>query len=124
MKIINSLHGMKTHYISSRHKAYLDSSLPHNSFPPCFTPDAATLSFDGTQYVRMFSDQESNTQAEDITFRFRTNRPNGLLLATTSTLSSDRLELALQAGKLRLTVKLGDKDKVRRCNTSFYSLLI
>lgn len=78
------------------------------------TLDAATLSFDGTQYVRMFSDQESNTQAEDITFRFRTNRPTGLLLSTTSTLSSDRLELALQAGKLRLTVKLGDKDKVRK----------
>ena len=78
--------------------------------------DAATLSFDGSQYVRMFSDQESNTQAEDITLRFRTNRPVGLLLSTTSTLSSDRLELALQAGKLRLTVKLGDKDKV---STSF-----
>lgn len=77
------------------------------------SPDAATLSFDGSQYVRVFSDQESNTQAEDITFRFRTNRPTGLLLATTSSQSSDKLELALQAGKLRLTVKLGDRDKVR-----------
>ncbi|XP_045116786.1 neurexin-1-like isoform X2 [Portunus trituberculatus] len=85
----------------------------HTAFvgPTC-GKDAATLSFDGSQYVRMFSDEESNTQAEDITFRFRTNRPVGLLLSTTSTLSSDRLELALQAGKLRLTVKLGDKDKV------------
>ncbi|XP_042239812.1 neurexin-1-like isoform X3 [Homarus americanus] len=85
----------------------------HTAFvgPTC-GKDAATLSFDGTQYVRMFSDQESNTQAEDITFRFRTDRPVGLLFGTTSIQSSDKLELALQAGKLRLTVKLGDRDKV------------
>ncbi|XP_071518617.1 neurexin 1 isoform X3 [Panulirus ornatus] len=85
----------------------------HTAFvgPTC-GKDAATLSFDGSQFVRVFSDRESNTQAEDITFRFRTNQPTGLLLATTSPQSSDKLELALQAGKLRLTVKLGDRDKV------------
>ncbi|XP_069165959.1 neurexin 1 isoform X1 [Procambarus clarkii] len=85
----------------------------HTAFvgPTC-GKDAATLSFDGSQFVKMFSDEESNTQAEDITFRFRTNRPVGLMFATTSTQSSDKLELALQAGKLRLTVKLGDRDKV------------
>ncbi|KAK3867252.1 hypothetical protein Pcinc_027284 [Petrolisthes cinctipes] len=79
---------------------------------PTCGKDAATLNFDGSQYVKMFSTEEINTQAEDISFRFRTRRPVGLLLATTSPHSADKLELALQSGKLRLTVTLGDKDKV------------
>ncbi|KAK7071824.1 Neurexin-2, partial [Halocaridina rubra] len=85
----------------------------HTSFvgPTC-GKDAATLHFDGSQYVRVSAGEESKTQAEDIAFRFRTNRPVGLLLATTSGMSSDKLELALQSGRLRLTVKLGDRDKV------------
>lgn len=65
----------------------------------------------------MFSTEEINTQAEDISFRFRTRRPVGLLLATTSPHSADKLELALQSGKLRLTVTLGDKDKVSNIDT-------
>ncbi|CAL4079401.1 unnamed protein product, partial [Meganyctiphanes norvegica] len=74
--------------------------------------DASTVSFDGMQYVRVSSSQEPSTQAEDIIFRFRTGKPSGLLLATSADLSSDRLELALQSGRVRLTVKLGDRDKV------------
>ena len=52
------------------------------------------------------------TQAEDISLRFRTSRPVGLLLTTWSPVSSDRLELALLSGQLRLLVKLGDRDLV------------
>ncbi|XP_066961792.1 neurexin 1 isoform X2 [Macrobrachium rosenbergii] len=85
----------------------------HTSYvgPTC-GKNAATLHFDGSQYVRVTAGEESSTQAEDIAFRFRTNRPVGLLLTTTSGVSSDKLELALQSGRLRLTVKLGDRDKV------------
>ncbi|XP_042874196.1 neurexin-1-like isoform X2 [Penaeus japonicus] len=85
----------------------------HTTFvgPTC-GKDAATLSFEGNQYFKVTAGDESSTQAEDISFRFRTNRPAGLLVATTSSQSSDKIELALQSGMLRLTVKLGDRDKV------------
>ncbi|XP_076046488.1 neurexin 1 isoform X2 [Oratosquilla oratoria] len=85
----------------------------HTSFvgPTC-GKEASTLSFDGMQYLRMSMGEESRTQAEDISLRFKTSRPSGLLLATTTAMSSDKLELALHSGRVRLTVKLGDRDKV------------
>ena len=62
--------------------------------------------------VQLLGDSEMTTQAEDISLRFRTSRPVGLLLTTWSPVSSDRLELALLSGQLRLLVKLGDRDLV------------
>ena len=73
---------------------------------------SATLQFNGSQMVQMSGDKEKRTQAEDITLRFRTNRPVGLLLTTWSPVSSDRLELALLSGRIRLLVQLGDREVV------------
>ena len=74
---------------------------------------ATTLSFDGTQYMRITLPEESRTEAEDISLRFKTNRPNGLLFATTSATTTDRLELVLEDGKVRLDINLGSGSKVR-----------
>ena len=87
---------------------------------PSTSTDAATLNFNGGQYFKVASRDELSTQAEDVTFRFRTDRPSGLLLATTSAMSSDKIELALQSGMLRLTVKLGDRDMVSIKGGEFY----
>lgn len=58
--------------------------------------------------------EESKTQAEDINVRFHTNRPNGLLIATTTDKkTSDRLDLSLEGGRIRLALNLGDGEEVQ-----------
>ncbi|XP_054713514.1 neurexin-1-like [Uloborus diversus] len=74
--------------------------------------DATTLSFDGTQSMRIAL-SELPTQAEDIRLRFRTTRPSGLLFATASDRSANtHLSAALEAGRLKLVLNLGDGNKV------------
>ncbi|XP_067682449.1 neurexin 1-like isoform X4 [Haliotis asinina] len=72
---------------------------------------ATSLRFDGTQYVKVKFPEESSTEAEDISMRFRTMHPNGLLFMTTSDKTSDRMELYLEAGALELRVDVGSGTK-------------
>nr|CAD7425077.1 unnamed protein product [Timema monikensis] len=74
-------------------------------------PDATTLTFNGSQHMLISVPEESRTQTEDVTLRFRTTRPLGLLLTTSTEQSADRLELAVAGGRVRLTIRLGDKEK-------------
>ena len=73
---------------------------------------ATTVSFDGTQHMKISMPEESRTEAEDISLRFQTQRANGLLFATTSEESVDHLELMLDAGRVRLDADLGSGPKV------------
>lgn len=56
--------------------------------------------------------QESYTEAEDISLRFRTIRSSGLLLMTSSSTSDDAIEIYLDRGACKLTVSLGPGSKV------------
>lgn len=56
-------------------------------------------------------DQEQLTQTEDIVLRFRTSKPLGLLLITSTVQTGDRIELAVAAGRIRMALRLGVKDK-------------
>jgi hypothetical protein len=76
--------------------------------------DSTTLTFNGSQHVLITMPDEFHTQAEDVTLRFRTTRPLGLLLTTNTEQSADRLKLALMGGRVRLMAKLDDKEKVGR----------
>lgn len=58
-------------------------------------------------------DGETQTQTEDLILRFRTAKALGLLMTTNSEESADRIELSVAAGRVRLAVRLGDRDKVR-----------
>lgn len=67
-------------------------------------------------------DSEVITQTEDIILRFRTSKPLGLLLISSTLETGDRIELAVAAGRIRLALRLGvkerkkedkEKDKVR-----------
>ncbi|XP_078001036.1 neurexin-3-like [Glandiceps talaboti] len=73
----------------------------------CFE-DATTVSFDGTQYLRVLMQNESRTEAEEISLRFKTQRAYGLLMATTFKSGYDTLMLELDSGKVKLQVNLGD----------------
>jgi hypothetical protein len=79
----------------------------------CFLmTDSTTLTFNGSQHMLITMPDEFHTQAEDVTLRFRTTRPLGLLLTTNTEQSADRLELALMGGRVRLVARLGDREKV------------
>lgn len=70
------------------------------------------MRFDGTQFVRVTMPEEALTQAEDISLRFRTLHPNGLLFMTQSDVTSDRMDLYLQSGVIYLGVDVGSGQKV------------
>uniref|UniRef100_T1J5X7 Uncharacterized protein n=1 Tax=Strigamia maritima TaxID=126957 RepID=T1J5X7_STRMM len=79
---------------------------------PTCGKDATTLNFNGDQYLRVSLPDESHTQAEDLVLRFRTTRPSGLLLASTTEKTTDRLEVAMELGRIKLAIHLGDKEKI------------
>lgn len=51
-----------------------------------------------------------HTEAEDVSLRFRSQRAYGILMATTSRDSADTLRLELDAGRVKLTVNLGNSS--------------
>lgn len=51
-----------------------------------------------------------HTEAEDVSLRFRSQRAYGILMATTSRDSADTLRLELDAGRVKLTVNLGNNS--------------
>ena len=79
--------------------------------PPCVT-EATTLTFNGSQHLWVSAGSAARSQAEDVALRFRTKFPVGLLMATSSDQTADRLDLVLSGGRVRATVHLGDKEKV------------
>ncbi|XP_050438780.1 neurexin-1a isoform X2 [Adelges cooleyi] len=80
------------------------------------TRDTPAYNFNGSQYVQAVMPDKMTTQAEDMYFRFKTNRPLAMLMKTFDS-SWDRLEIALIVGKIRLALKIGDKEKVVLCGT-------
>ncbi|KAM4690208.1 neurexin-3 isoform 1-T1 [Rhinophrynus dorsalis] len=78
--------------------------------------EASILSYDGSMYMKIVMPVVMHTEAEDVSFRFKSQRAYGLLVATTSRDSADTLRLELDGGKVKLTVNL---DCIRiNCNAS------
>nr|XP_022912901.1 neurexin-1-like isoform X2 [Onthophagus taurus] len=78
---------------------------------PTCGKEAPTLSFNGSQHMAVTMDADVVTQTEDIVLRFRTSKPLGLLLITSTVETGDRIELAVAANRIRLALRLGVKDK-------------
>lgn len=75
--------------------------------------DAATLSFDGAQHFHVNLDSVSRTAAEDWRLRFRTSKSSGLIFSSMPEgQHSGRVELGLDAGRLRFTQYSIDRPKV------------
>lgn len=78
--------------------------------------ELATLAFNGSQHMTIWlaNGQGTKTQTEELIIRFKTSRPAGLLLLTSAESNSpDRLEIALVAGRIRASVRLSDREKVK-----------
>ncbi|XP_077861807.1 neurexin-3 [Saccoglossus kowalevskii] len=69
--------------------------------------DAVTLSFDGTQYLRVGFENEELSDREDVRLRFKTKRAYGILMSTVATNGIDTLMLELDSGRVKLTLNLG-----------------
>lgn len=77
--------------------------------------ESATLAFNGSQHMTIWvgGSHGTRTQTEELVLRFKTTRPTGLLLVTSADSNSpDRLEISLVAGRVRASVRLGDREKV------------
>ncbi|XP_069494006.1 neurexin 3 isoform X34 [Ambystoma mexicanum] len=78
--------------------------------------EASVLSYDGSMYMKIVMPQVMHTEAEDVSFRFMSQRAYGLLVATTSRESADTMRLELDGGRVKLTVNL---ECIRiNCNSS------
>ncbi|XP_066884054.1 neurexin 3 isoform X7 [Kogia breviceps] len=69
--------------------------------------EASILSYDGSMYMKIVMPVVMHTEAEDVSFRFMSQRAYGLLVATTSRDSADTLRLELDGGRVKLMVNLG-----------------
>ncbi|XP_060543373.1 neurexin 3 isoform X20 [Pantherophis guttatus] len=78
--------------------------------------EASVLSYDGSMYMKIVMPMVMHTEAEDVSFRFMSQRAYGLLMATTSRDSADTLRLELDGSRVKLMVNL---DCIRiNCNAS------
>ncbi|XP_050354318.1 neurexin-1 isoform X4 [Nymphalis io] len=86
-----------------------DCSATNYGGPTCGR-ESATIFLNGSQHLTAALGPEHVTQTEELLLRFRTTKA-GLLLRTASEHSADRIELAVAAGRVRASVRLGDREK-------------
>ncbi|KAH0567856.1 hypothetical protein KQX54_015162 [Cotesia glomerata] len=78
-----------------------------------FTTNASILHLNGSQQMTILMPEDSRTQAEEISLRFRTSQPNGLLFATSADSSSDCLQLYLDNGVAKMRIQIQSHEKVK-----------
>ncbi|KAB0804576.1 hypothetical protein PPYR_01546 [Photinus pyralis] len=78
---------------------------------PTCGKESATLNFNGSQHMEVIMDSETETQTEDVILRFRTSKPLGLLFITSTSETGDRIELAVAAGRIRMALRMGVKER-------------
>ncbi|TRZ03228.1 hypothetical protein DNTS_034069 [Danionella cerebrum] len=83
--------------------------------------ESAVLSYDGSMFLKVLMPHAVHTEAEDVSFRFMSQRAYGLLMATTSKESADTLRLELDAGRVRLTVNLVSSSLLHTAFNGFSS---
>ncbi|CAG4930590.1 unnamed protein product [Parnassius apollo] len=86
-----------------------DCSATNYGGPTCGR-ESATIYLNGSQHLTTTLGPEHVTQTEELMLRFRTSKA-GLLLRTSTENSGDRIELAVAAGRVRASVKLGEREK-------------
>lgn len=56
--------------------------------------------------------EDSKTQVEEISLRFKTSKPSGLLLATSLENSLDKIQITLEQGIAKAKLHIGNQEKV------------
>uniref|UniRef100_A0A0C9QZT5 NRX3A_1 protein n=4 Tax=Fopius arisanus TaxID=64838 RepID=A0A0C9QZT5_9HYME len=99
------------HCLEGWNRFYCDCTATAFTGPTC-GKDASILHLNGSQQLTALMPEDSRTQAEEISMRFKTTKPKGLLLATSFENSSDRLQISLEQGVARVRVHIGGREKV------------
>ena len=73
---------------------------------------AATLRFQGNNSMSLKYDQSVEHEADDLIFRFRSVEQNGLLMSSRHDRSSDRLEVTLDAGRIKIFIHVSLVDSI------------
>lgn len=77
--------------------------------------------FPGYRYMMVVADRQADIEADDITIRFRTLEPNGLLLAMRDDYSNERkkdsLEIVINSGELVLHINMDGHETVVHIGT-------
>ena len=73
---------------------------------------AVTFSFDGSQYLTISLTNQSVTEVEYVSVRFKTDRENGLLFTTSSSTTEDKLTVSLDRGRIRVDINLAGVRQV------------
>ena len=72
--------------------------------------EAATLMFNGQQHMLLMSDSQADLEYDDITLRFKTLEPNGLILALRDDASNQRkkdsMEVSLSRSGIMISVSI------------------
>ena len=71
-----------------------------------------TLTFNGTQYMRVSLPREQKNEIEDFSIKFRTEQSNCLLFVTSSNSTDDLVMAVLDGGRIRLDFELSRKTEV------------
>ncbi|XP_041968966.1 neurexin-1 isoform X4 [Aricia agestis] len=90
-------------------RALCDCSTTNYGGPTCGR-ESPTIYLNGSQHLTAALGPEHVTQTEELLLRFRTTKA-GLLVRTATEGSADRIELAVAAGRVRASVRLGDREK-------------
>ena len=69
--------------------------------------EVARLSFNGHQYMKITLPDSTKSKVEDVSLRFKTRHPNGVLIATTSDTVIDILMIALRDGAIKVSANYG-----------------
>ncbi|KAK0080605.1 hypothetical protein PV325_013664 [Microctonus aethiopoides] len=99
------------HCIEGWNRFHCDCSATSYIGSTC-SKDASTLHLNGSQQLTALMPEDSKTQAEEISLRFRTTKPKGLLLATSLENSSARLQLSLEKGIAKLKIHIGGRERI------------
>ena len=77
--------------------------------------EAATLMFNGQQHMLLMSDSQADLEYDDITLRFKTLEPNGLILALRDDASNQRkkdsMEVSLSRSGIMISVSIAGSKK-------------
>lgn len=99
-----------------------DCSATNHGGPIC-GKEAATASFNGSQYITIGLANGAKTQAEDLTLRFKTYKKEGMIFSTNNDHFGDKLELSIQGGKLKMSFRIGGLEKVNILKANLFSKL-
>ncbi|XP_023324977.1 neurexin-1 [Eurytemora carolleeae] len=79
---------------------------------PTCTRDTPTLHLTGHEDMKVLASAQSDIEADDISIRFKTIEPSGVIFSTSDDWSTDRLEISLSRGGLVLTIRMDGHESV------------